>query len=453
MKKISLRMTSSALAIQAAMAASTVMLSAVPASAFTESARNTLTFSNALNSATINATSGGVSVALSVSHTAVGGATITLSLPTGLNFAFAPVVACAGTNLTSSGFSAGNTTAVFTTGGVSACGTGAGISVTSVYLGGANTFASGGGTNATISFSSSLPGETATLAANLSLNSIASFAAPVTLGSTTSTGGATIDISLGGSRFASGTTGTTALTLGNVSFTTAGRLDVDGATNVSFSLTGGTVTISTLTGSFTGLSSVYATTAASCATVAPTGAVSVTTTAGSTITSIAGLAGTTGTTYNVCAIAAGTTVLPTSTFRLSLGGTLVNGAAATAVNSTTGNGNNALTTYNGGANQLNYYVGAGALYNSYINVTNTGASTGQVFLVGTTRAGATVSGLLDSALTAGASKLYTPAQVGAILGTTSFTESSPGRVNVLVTPSGIAQNLVVNPGNVVVPLN
>lgn len=450
MKKISLRMTSSALAIQAAMAASTVMLSAVPASAFSNGTATALTFSNALNSSTINATSGGVSVALTVSHTAVGGATITLSLPTGLNFAFAPVVACAATTLTSSGFSSGNTTAVFTTGGVSSCQSAAGISVTQVYLGGANTFT---GANATISFSSSLPGETATTAATLSLNSIASFAAPVALGSTTSTGGATIDISLGGSRFASGTTGTTALTLGNVSFTSASRLDVDGATNVSFSLTGGTVTVSTLTGSFTGLSSIYATTATSCATVAPTGAVSVTTTAGATITSIAGLAGTTGTTYNVCAIAAGTTVLPTSTFRLSLGGTYANGAAATAVNSTTGNGNNALTTYNGGANQLNYYVGAGSLYNSYINVTNTGASTGQVFLVGTTRAGATVSGLLDSALTAGASKLYTPAQVGAVLGTTSFTESSPGRVNVLVTPSGVAQNLVVNPGNVVVPLN
>jgi hypothetical protein len=379
----------------------------------------------------------------------VGGATMTLSLPSGLNFAFAPAAVCSGQSLSSTGFTANATTVTFTTGGVSMCQAGAAVTVNAVYLGAVNTFASAATTStyASISFASNVPGESA-LAGTQTGTAVASFAPPVTFATTASGVTASVDITLGAARFVSGTTGTTSVSLGSVSYTNNVRVDVDGTAVVSVATTGVGVTVSAVTGSFNGFSSIYAATAA-CATVAPTsGAVSASVTGAATAVTLSGIAG--QSTQNICGIVGGSTILSPTTVSVRVGSTLTNSASAASTLSSAP----ATITYNGTGTTLNYYVGNGSLYKSYLNVANNGGAAASVFLTGTTASGSTLFGLLDSAIPANVAKLYTPAQVATALGNTTITDAAPARISVLISGTGgSASNLVLQPTNVVIPLN
>jgi hypothetical protein len=464
MRIFSITTATSALAIQAGLAAGTIagvsggalLASAVPALAFfTPGSTGSVQFSNALNASTASVSGAVVSVSLSATHSGLSGATITLTAPSGLNFAFAPTVNCsiggAATALTTSGFTSGSSTAVYTS-SVSNCTSGAILSVQSIFFGGANTYAANtSNTTAWISFSSNVPSEASL--SNVSGTTVATFVAPVSLAAQTSSGGVQIDITLGATKFVSGTTGTTSLTIGTVTFGAAQAANDTGGTGtaVSMAAASGTLTISAASGNFNGLSTVYASTVTSgCATAAPTGSASAAPATGATSVALTGLTTTASTTYTVCGIASGTTVLQPATFRAAVGGTLTNSATINTVTSTASSA--AATTYNGQSTTLSYYVGAGS-YNAYLNVYNANATSAVVYLVGTPSGGTQSVGTLDTALAGSSTKLYTPAQVAtAFGGTNPFNNGNGGRLQVLVSggsSNSVAQNLLVNPGGVV----
>jgi hypothetical protein len=163
---------------------------------------------------------------------------------------------------------------------------------------------------------------------------------------------------------------------------------------------------------------------------------------------LSGIAG--QSTQNICGIVGGSTILSPTTVSVRVGSTLTNSASAASTLSSAP----ATITYNGTGTTLNYYVGNGSLYKSYLNVANNGGSAASVFLTGTTASGTTLFGLLDSAIPANVAKLYTPAQVATALGNTTITDAAPARISVLISGTGgSASNLVLQPTNVVIPLN
>lgn len=450
-----LGMATSAVAIQAVMATGALVASAVPGYAFSTTnlggTTGQVTISSNLVGTTLNlAAITTLSVTISTSNTAVG-TQITLTAPTGLNFPFAPAVACSGTSLNPVSFTSGSSSAVYTAGGVATCISGGSLGVSAIQLAGVNTFSS---TFAALTVSSNATGELTITGATTgaSNGALAIFTAPVSMAAATTSGGGQIDITLGATKFVSSTTGTVALTLGSITYgASQSAKDVDAATTVSLNSSSGTASAIAATGNFNGISSVYAATASSCATVAPSGAISGAPASGATTVALSGLTTTSSSTYVVCAIANGTTVLQPATFRLSLGGSLSNGATISSV--TSSSASPATLSYGGNSTQLSYYVGSGS-YTSYLNVTNanpTGSAV--VYLVGVPAGGTQVVGVLDSALSANSNKLYTPAQVAtAFGGTNPFTNSNGGRLQVLVSgasTSSVAQNLLLNPaGNV-----
>jgi len=193
----------------------------------------------------------------------------------------------------------------------------------------------------------------------------------------------------------------------------------------------------------------YATTAA-CAATAPSGAVAATLT--STSATISPLL--IGSVYNICAIAGGSSIVPSGTIT---GQTSITFASRTVTGITYTPGayphsasTLATLSYNGSAVTAFYVVGLGS-YISAIRVTNPSGTNGSVFVqVTPDTTGTPVRGLLDSTLAAGQSKFYLASDIRTAVGTSVLTDSNNRAQVVFLTSFSNAQvqNFIVNPGGV-----
>lgn len=246
--------------------------------------------------------------------------------------------------------------------------------------------------------------------------------------------------------------------LSNVTFAALGSLsqaastssnDISSATR--FSATSSDTLRAIVNGNLSAFSSVYAASAA-CAATAPSGAVTGTIASGSQSATISSLALTT--LYNICAIANGTTIIPSGTItgsssysfasRTTTGGTYTPGAFSQSAATVS------TLTYNGSTATAYYVVGAGS-YTSAIRLSNTSTSSGSVFVqVTPDTTGSPVRALLDSTLASGQSKFYFASDIRTAVGTSVLTDSS-NRATVVFLSSftGLQlQNFILNPGGV-----
>lgn len=246
--------------------------------------------------------------------------------------------------------------------------------------------------------------------------------------------------------------------LSNVSFVTLSTLsqgaavgtvnDISGAN--LFAVGSSDTVRAFINGNLSAFSSVYAATAA-CAATAPSGALTATLTAtGATISPLV-----IGSVYNICAVANGTTIIPSGTIT----GTASISFAARTVSSITytpgayAQSASTLATlnYNGSTATAFYVVGLGS-YISAIRLSNTSStSSGSVFVqVTPDSTGTPVRALLDSTLASGQSKFYLASDIRAAVGTSVLTDSNNRATVVFLTSfTGLRlQNFIVNPGGV-----
>ena len=205
-----------------------------------------------------------------------------------------------------------------------------------------------------------------------------------------------------------------------------------------------------ITGNLSVFSSVYAATAA-CAATAPSGALSGTLTSSSaTFSPLAQ-----GSTYNICAIANGTTIIPSGTITGTASFSFV-ARTVSSITYTPGAYAQSASTmanlaYNGSTATAFYVVGLGS-YISAIRLTNTNTtSSGSIFVqVTPDSTGTAVRALLDSTLTAGQSKFYLASDIRTAVGTSVLTDSGNRATVVFLTSfTGLRlQNFIVNPGGV-----
>jgi hypothetical protein len=267
----------------------------------------------------------------------------------------------------------------------------------------------------------------------------------------------TIDIANSGAglvfRNSGGTSNVTFAHLGTLSQgNVVSARDIGGST--AFSTTASDVLRATITGNLSSFSSVYAATAICSATV-PSAAVTGTIATGSASATFSGLV--INSNYNICAIANGTSIVPSGTIT---GSASVTFAARTvgAITYTPGAyAQSASTvstlTYNGSSNTAFYVVGLGT-YTSAIRLTNPSSSAGTIFVqVTPDSTGTPVRALLDSTLAAGQSKFYTANDIRAAVGTSVLTDSNNRATVVFLSTLPAAnfqvQNFMVNPGGTV----
>jgi len=265
----------------------------------------------------------------------------------------------------------------------------------------------------------------------------------------------TVDLANSGSgvvfRSANGASNVTFASLGTISQAAAAASnDIGGATQ--FTVGASDVLRGIINGNLTSFSSVYAATAA-CAATAPSGAVAGSVASDSRSATFSGLA--IGSLYNICALAGGSSIIPSGTITgvasITFASRTVSGIAYTPgaypqAASTVG-----VVSYNGSATTAFYVVGIGT-YISAIRLTNPSASAGSVFVqVTPDTTGTPVRALLDSTLAAGQAKFYTANDIRAAVGTSVLTDSnSRATVVFLSSVSGLqVQNFMVNPGGAI----
>ena len=204
-------------------------------------------------------------------------------------------------------------------------------------------------------------------------------------------------------------------------------------------------------GNFSSFSSIYAASAA-CAATAPSGALTGTIASGSLSATISPLV--IASTYNICAIANGTSIIPSGTIT----GTVSYSFAARTVSTSTYTpgaypqtaSTISTLSYNGSTATAYYVVGLGS-YTSAIRLTNTSTSSGSVFVqVTPDTTGTPIRALIDSTLTAGQSKFYLASDIRTAVGTSVLTDSNNRATVVFLTAfTGLRlQNFIVNPGGV-----
>ncbi|MGZ8218736.1 hypothetical protein [Methylomagnum sp.] len=214
------------------------------------------------------------------------------------------------------------------------------------------------------------------------------------------------------------------------------------ANTAAFAFTSATAS-ATLTGNFTGVTSAYlAPAAGACATTAPAGATTGTVTS-STVT-FTGITPS-GTVRQVCLGVTGTTILQET----------LSGVAASAQQdtfTTTATNNLGTIAYNGGVNQLNYVVGSGDGFASYLRVVNRDSVAAPVRVVVQNDTGAVTSGLLDT-IPANTGKLYTTAQINTATGS-ALNGANDRAALVILTPTAnvASDNLLANPNGTVLSL-
>jgi hypothetical protein len=311
--------------------------------------------------------------------------------------------------------------------------------------------ASSSNTSVLLTVSSSLTTEVSTVAGVITQFSTpviyttysGSYAGILTTASTTS-----IDIGTAALKFASGTTGTTSITIGSLAASTilTTALDADGTTAVTVNANTAAVTAS---GDFSAFSSVYAVAdPTACATSAPSTATTATINAAGTAATLTLNTGVT-TGYNICGIVNGTTIIKPSSYSASAVTTLSNSRTVTSTQAAA-----STTVYNGTSKTVSYYVGAYSGYSNLIDVVNTGSTSATLYLVSNTAAGASTFVTLG-ALAAGNQKVYTPSDVKAALGTAyGFDNGSLGNLKLFSTSSNTTFTIMLsNPDQTVTNLD
>jgi len=202
---------------------------------------------------------------------------------------------------------------------------------------------------------------------------------------------------------------------------------------------GGSITVS---GSLSGISTVYAiatAVATTCATAAPSGAF--TATPGSTSATLTGLS---VSTFQVCAIANGSSVLSNGT--ITVRGVITTSNNGTVTGTTTSNA----VGYSGTVRTSNYFVGATGGYSSFAYAVNSGTSASTTLVSVRRSDGATSIGSLSS-LAAGASALYGASDINTAIGSTFLGDaSSRAQVTFLFGSSSVKMTgLLLNPAGVV----
>jgi len=395
-------------------------------------AANGLTFGRQMSTGAV--TLSGQSVTVTVVSTLSAANTVTITLPSGVTFAAAPSIATTGplaVNIASGGSGAASAVYNVTTAGSA----GSTLAFSSMSLSGLQSYIASNASATNFRLTTSITGDTVTNGSVVVLGNISDALALVTNGSTFS---AQIDVPTGANRFVSGTGTALFAALGETSFTNnTSVLDASAGSLLTLSSTGGTTI---LTGNLTNLSTVYATTTATCATAAPSGAI--TATLSSTAATFAGI--TAGTTFTICAIASGTGILQSGIYSLRNSGTVTSGSSQTST-ATTGT-----ATYSGAVRTVNYFVGAGS-YSSYAYVVNTGTASSTLLVSVRRSDGATATGALSS-VAAGGSSLISAADVNTAVGSTFLVNSDTraqvtfllGSTNLKVTGLLVQPNGAVN---------
>ncbi len=415
------------------------VMSPASASSLVVDAANT--FARQLTS-TGNATLSGTQVRLiTTAATLTTGNFVTFALPSGMTFAANPTV----------GFSAGvNLSLVVSSGGsgsqsivyqVTAASSGStNVSLTGIQVSGLQTYVSSNSAATTFNISATVPADAvsqqgssgSTIVANISDSASATAAAGAAQ---------TIDVASGGTRFVSGTGTALFAPLGTVTFANSAIApnDVGGGTAVSMTAQGGTLTVS---GSLSGISTVYAiatAVATTCATAAPSGAF--TATPGSSSATLTGLS---VSAFQVCAIANGSSVLSNSTITVRGGITTSNNATITGTTTSNAVG------YSGTVRTSSYFVGVTGGYSSFAYAVNSGTSASTALVSVRRSDGATAVGSLSS-LAAGASALYGASDINTAVGSTFLGDSSSrAQVTFLFGSSSVKMTgLLLNPTGVV----
>lgn len=412
-----------------------------PASASTLIVNAANTFARQLTS-TGNATLSNTVVELkTAAATLTTGNFITFALPSGMTFAANPTVGfSAGVNLAMT-LSTGGSGAASTVYQVTAASSGTtSISLTGLQVSGLQTYISSNSTANTFNLTATLTADAVTSQGGTGGATVANITDSA---SATQAAGAaqTIDVASGGTRFVSGTGTALFVPLGTVTFSNAAIApnDVSGGSPVSMSSQGGAITVS---GTLTGISTVYAiatAVATTCATAAPSGAF--TATPGSTSATLTGLS---VSAFQVCAIANGSTVLTNSTIT-------VRGVVTTSNNSTvTGTTTSNAVGYSGAVRTSSYFVGVTGGYSSFAYAVNGGTSASTALVSVRRSDGATALGSLAS-LAAGASALYGASDVNTAVGSTFLGDSSSrAQVTFLFGSSSVKMTgLMLNPLGIV----
>lgn len=119
-----------------------------------------------------------------------------------------------------------------------------------------------------------------------------------------------------------------------------------------------------------------------------------------------------GTWFNVCLISGGTTAITPTAASGSFTATFF----APTYQGDSGSGSIASLRRNGITQTLPYILSPGNTYQTYARIVNTSTASGPVFLTGTKQDGTQVTAQLETSLPAGNAKLYSPADLAAVLG-------------------------------------
>lgn len=393
---------------------------------------------------------GAVTIPAGVTYTTIAGAAesglLTITLPTGVTFVSTPAISITDPSITAvavgGGGAGSNFITINYTRTAAAAAPGAGITLGAFQVTGATTLASvTGPTGFLFSAQSSGFATAANNDASPSTASLAQSGRQLIVTPTPNFLTINVPAPSNATRWLAG--GNTIATSGSVGTLVVNNgIFRNAANTAAFAFTSATAS-ATLTGNFTGVTSAYlAPGAGACAATAPAGATTGTVTS-STIT-FTGITPS-GTVRQVCLGVTGTTILQET----------LSGVAASAQQdtfTTTATNNLGTIAYNGGVNQLNYVVGSGDGFASYLRVVNRDSVAAPVRVVVQNDTGAVTSGLLDT-IPANTGKLYTTAQINTATGS-ALNGANDRAALVILTPTAnvASDNLLANPNGTVLSL-
>ena len=436
-----------------ALAAGWAVLDSAPAHATVTVAAQSITYASenfigASGSSTLVVNTTGIRVVSSLTTTDFSLGFVTFTLSNGATFgAVPPATSSGGVTLGTGSLVSGSTAVTYAVTSAQTT-TAATITLGSFTVSNVGTRLASSGNDIRVTYSS--------LGSNVPTTPSATLAASVQAYTFNATSSAvTVDLANSGAgvvfRAANGASNVTFATLGSISQgSAAASNDIGGATQ--FTVGASDVLRAIVNGNLTSFSSVYAATVA-CAATAPSGAIAGTVASDSRSATLSGLQ--LGSVYNICALAGGTSIIPSGTITASASITFasrtVSGIAYTPGAYPQAASTIASVSYNGSATTAFYVVGIGT-YISAIRLTNPSASAGSVFVqVTPDTTGTPVRALLDSTLAAGQAKFYTANDIRAAVGTSVLTDSNNrATVVFLSSVSGLqVQNFMVNPGGTI----
>lgn len=423
--------------VLASAVASALALAAGAAQAGTLSGTPTNYATQAVTAANNVVTVAAGSVVYTLTGTASVGTTVTMTLPSGMTFNVPPAVTCAGGTLAcAASVTAGGAGQNYVTYTV----TGAGAATDTITYGGfsvngASALATAGASLKVTA--SSIGGDAGDTDPTTGTASTLGFAAMTSANGLTVTevvNDLTVDISnYNGTKYSSGTAWGSS---GSVNVApTGGTVGANGVTAYAFPT--GSAISAVVSGNFGSMTSFWLDTAA-CAATPGTGTSMTGTLTGNSAT-FNGLVS--GTTYNVCHVSNGTSVIQVSN-PVSVNATVSNSVGSKSASLGT-------ITYGGTSAFVNYYVGNGAGYAMYLQVSNQSSAASKVIAVVNMADGTIKTGMLESAMPANTTKLYTVADINTATGASLNSETARGNLTILSNGSIKATNFMLNPGNTV----